>query len=148
MLLSEILRIKGNTLYTTTPEGAVLDAVKAMADNDIGSLVVMDRGRLAGMLTFREVLAAIAARGGALGGARVAEIFERDPLTAAPSLDVMELRGRMLDRHARYVPVMDGATLLGVVSFHDVAKAVYEEQSFENRMLKSYIGDTSNVPAR
>ena len=148
MLLSEILRIKGNTLYTTTPEGAVLDAVKAMADNDIGSLVVMDRGRLAGMLTFREVLAAIAARGGALGAARVSEIFERDPLTAAPGLDVMELRGRMLDRHARYVPVMDGATLLGVVSFHDVAKAVYEEQSFENRMLKSYIGDSPDVSVR
>ena len=47
----------------------------------------------------------------------------------------------MLERHARYVPVMDGTTLQGVVSFHDVAKAVYEEQSFENRMLKSYIKD-------
>ena len=47
----------------------------------------------------------------------------------------------MLDRHARYVPVMDGSTLLGVISFHDVAKAVYEDQSFENRMLKSYISD-------
>ena len=60
MLVSEILRIKGNTLFTTTPEGSVLDAVKAMADNDIGSLVVMDHGRLAGMLTFREVIAALA----------------------------------------------------------------------------------------
>ncbi len=148
MLLSEILRIKGNTLYTTTPEGSALDAVRVMADNDIGSLVVMDHGRLVGMLTFREVLAAIASRGGALGATRVAEIYERDPLTASPGLDVMELRGRMLERHARYVPVMDGATLLGVVSFHDVAKAVYEEQSFENRMLKSYIGDSPDVSVR
>jgi len=63
----------------------------------------------------------------------------RDPVVANPSFDVMELRRIMLERHARYVPVRDGATLLGVVSFHDVAKAVYEEQSFENRMLKSYI---------
>ena len=55
----------------------------------------------------------------------------------------MELRGKMLERHARYVPVMEDATLQGVVSFHDVAKAVYEEQSFENRMLKSYIEDSS-----
>ena len=47
----------------------------------------------------------------------------------------------MLERHARYVPVCEGPMLLGVVSFHDVAKAVYEEQSFENRMLKSYIKD-------
>ncbi len=48
----------------------------------------------------------------------------------------------MLERHARYVPVLEGGTLLGVVSFHDVAKAVLEEQGFENQMLKSYIADT------
>ena len=148
MLVSEILRIKGNTLFTTTPGGSVLDAVRAMADNDIGSLVVMDHGRLAGMLTFREVIAALAKGGGSLGTLRVAEICERDPLTATPNLDVMELRGSMLDRHARYVPVMEGATLQGVVSFHDVAKAVYEEQSFENRMLKNYIGDSPDVVVR
>jgi CBS domain-containing protein len=142
MLVSEILRIKGNTLFTTTPDGSALDAVRVMADNDIGSLVVMERGRLAGMLTFREILAAVAQGGGSLGGARVGDLCERDPLTATPTLDVMELRGRMLERHARYVPVLEGAMLQGVVSFHDVAKAVYEEQSFENRMLKSYIEDS------
>jgi len=141
MLVSEILRIKGNTLYTTTPDGAVMDAVKVMADNDIGSLVVMECGKLAGMLTFREVLAAMAKREGSLAGVRIVDIFEQDPLTATPSLDVMELRRTMLERHARYVPVMDGATLQGVVSFHDVAKAVYDEKNFENRMLKSYIKD-------
>ena len=70
---------------------------------------------------------------------KVSDIQVRDPLTATTGLDVIELRRGMLERHARYVPVIDGPTLLGVVSFHDVAKAVYEEQSFENRMLKSYI---------
>jgi CBS domain-containing protein len=63
----------------------------------------------------------------------------RDPVIASPSFDVMDLRRMMLERHQRYVPVQEGTTLLGVISFHDVAKAVYEEQSFENRMLKSYI---------
>jgi CBS domain-containing protein len=139
MLVSEILRIKGHTLFTTPPERSVLEAVAVMAEHDIGSLVVMDHGRMAGILTFAEVLKALAARGGALGDVAVAEICERDPLTAVPNLDVMELRRVMLERHARYVPVMDDTTLQGVVSFHDVAKAVYEEQSFENRMLKSYI---------
>jgi len=139
MLVSEILRIKGKTLFTTSPEGSVLEAVRVMAQHDIGSLVVMERGRMAGMLTFAEVLEALAARNGSLGDLAVRDIYERDPLTADPHLDVMELRRGMLERHARYVPVMDGTTLQGVVSFHDVAKAVYEEQSFENRMLKSYI---------
>ena len=141
MLVKEILRIKGHTLFTTPPERSVLEAVEVMAENDIGSLVVMDHGRLAGILTFAEVLRALADRRGSLGEVAVAEILARDPLTAAPGLDVMDLRRTMLERHARYVPVMDGTTLLGVVSFHDVAKAVLEEQSFENRMLKSYIKD-------
>jgi len=141
MLVSEILRIKGNTLFTTTPDGKVLDAVAVMAQHDIGSLVVMDRGRMARLLTFAEVLKALADRGGTLGSLRIADICQREPLTATPHLDVMELRRSMLERHARYVPVMEGTTLQGVVSFHDVAKAVYEEQSFENRMLKNYIKD-------
>jgi CBS domain-containing protein len=72
---------------------------------------------------------------------RISAIAETSPLTATSGVDVMELRRMMLERHARYVPVMDGTTLLGVISFHDVAKAVYEDQSFENRMLKSYISD-------
>lgn len=141
MLVSEILRIKGNTLFTVGPDGSVMDAVCVMAQHDIGSLVVMDHGRLAGMLTFREVLEALAGHGGSLATLEVRDICVRDPLTAPPGLDVMELRRTMLEGHARYVPVMDGTTLMGVVSFHDVAKAVYEEQSFENRMLKSYIKD-------
>jgi CBS domain-containing protein len=139
MLVSEILRIKGNTLFTTPPERPVLEAVQVMAQHDIGSLVVMDHGRMAGMLTFAEVLKALAERGGTLGGLAIGDIYQRDPLTAHPGLDVMDLRRVMLERHARYVPVMDGTMLQGVVSFHDVAKAVYEDQSFENRMLRSYI---------
>ena len=139
MLVSEILRIKGHTLFTTAPGGRVVDAVKVMAANDIGSLIVMDRGRLAGMLTFREVLEALARHEGALGDQTVDDIYERTPLVAPPDLDIMELRRLMLERHSRYVPVMDGSTLLGVVSFHDVAKAVYEEKSFEADQLKLYI---------
>ena len=142
MLVNEILRIKGHTLFTTTPDGKVLDAVTVMAQHDIGSLVVMDRGRMSGLLTFAEVLKAMSERAGTLGDLRVADICQRDPLIATPHLDVMELRRSMLEQHARYVPVMEGTTLQGVVSFHDVAKAVLEEQSFENRMLKSYIEDS------
>lgn len=139
MLVSEILRIKGNTLYTTSPADKVRDAVRVMADLDMGSQVVMDQGKLVGMLTFREVLAVLDRQDGVLGDVKVGDVMEPAPLTTTPHTEVMELRGKMLERHARYVPVMEESTLLGVVSFHDVAKAVYEEQSFENTMLKDYI---------
>jgi CBS domain-containing protein len=139
MRVSEILRIKGNILFTTTPDGLVLEAVQAMAEHDVGSKVVMDQGKMVGMLTFREVLAALAKAGGTLGDLRVRDVMHPDPFVATPDMDVMELRRSMLEKHARYIPVMEGTTLQGVISFHDVAKAVYEEQSFENKMLKGYI---------
>jgi CBS domain-containing protein len=142
MLVSEILRIKGHTLFTTPPDGMVLEAVSVMAQHDIGSLVVMDHGKMAGLLTFAEVLKALDDHRGVIGDLRISDVCQREPLTATPHLDVMELRRIMLERHARYVPVIEGTTLQGVVSFHDVAKAVLEEQSFENRMLKSYIEDS------
>lgn len=139
MLVSEILAIKGKVLYTIAPQKSLSEAVLIMTEQDVGSLVVFDHGRMAGMLTFREVLRAIAASGGAWESAPVASAMITSPLTAAPDMQLDELRRAMIDNHQRYLPVMDGGTLLGVVSFHDVAKAVLEEQSFENRMLKNYI---------
>ena len=141
MLVSEILRIKGNTLFTTTPDGSVIEAVKAMADNDIGSLVVMDHGELVGMLTFREVIAAVVKNGGTVGSSTIRSVMDDHPLTCTPETEIDEVRRMMLERHARYMPVMDQRTLMGVISFYDVAKAVVDSQDFENRMLKAYIRD-------
>ena len=142
MQLREILRIKGNLLVTITPDGLVSDGITIMSEKDIGSLVVMSEGNLAGMLTFREVLQALRKNKGSIQGLRVDAIMVKDPRTIAPDVDVDELRSVMLEHHIRYMPVMEGDTLVGVASFHDVARAVLEEQAFENRMLKGYIKDS------
>ena len=139
MQVSEILKVKGNALFTIAPEGKLAEAVSVMADHNMGSLVVMDKGRMVGILTFREILAALDQGRGTLGEARVAEIMERDPVIASPGMEVNDLRRTMIDSGARYLPVMERDKLIGVISFRDVAKAVLEEQDFENRMLKGYI---------
>ena len=144
MQVKEILRVTGNRLLTIEPSGREADAVKTMADQNLGSLVVMDQGRMVGLLTFHEILRAMAAGGGALGDARVNDGMTRDPVTASPDMEVNDLRRTMLDAGARYRPVVQESTLLGVISFRDVAKAVLEEQDFENKMLKGYI---KNWPA-
>ena len=100
MKVSDILRVKGNTLFTVTPDQPLADAVNTMATHDIGSLVVMDHGT-----------------------------------------EIDEVRRMMLGRHARYMPVLNEKTLMGVISFYDVARTVVEAQDFENRMLKAYIRD-------
>ncbi len=144
MQVKEILRVKGNRLLSIEPGSRAVDAVKTMAEQNLGSLVVLDQGRMSGMLTFHELFAALAERSGTLGDVKVSEIMVRDPVMATPEMEVNDLRRTMLDTSARYLPVMQDGKLLGVISFRDVAKAVLEEQDFENKMLKGYI---KNWPA-
>jgi len=141
MKVSEILKFKGNILYTVPPETGLLDAINLMTEKDIGSLVVMNNGSLVGLLTFREVMRAVHANQGSVGQATVGEHMARDVLTMSPDTDVNDIRRLMLERHARYVPVMDEKVLLGVMSFYDVAKSVLEAQNFENTLIKAYIRD-------
>ncbi len=141
MKVSDILRVKGGTLYTITPDQPLAQAVTTMADNDIGSLVVMEHGELAGMLTFREVIQSVVRNGGSVGNTLVRTVMDDHPLTCTPETEIDEVRRMMLGRHARYMPVMTQRTLMGVISFYDVAKAVVDSQDFENRMLKAYIRD-------
>lgn len=141
MKVSDILRVKGGTLFTMTPEAPLAEAVRTMAERDIGSLVVMDHGDLIGMLTFREVILAVVKNGGTVGTTVVRSVMDDHPLTCTPDTEIDEVRRMMLERHARYMPVLTQRTLMGVISFYDVAKAVVDSQDFENRMLKAYIRD-------
>jgi CBS domain-containing protein len=141
MKVSDILRVKGGTLYTVRPDQTLAEALNLMADNDIGSLVVMEHGKLVGMLSFREVIASVVKNNGTVGGAIVRDVMDLSPLTSDPEMEIDNLRRIMLSRHARYTPVVEGSTLMGVISFYDVARAVVDAQDFENRMLKAYIRD-------
>jgi CBS domain-containing protein len=139
MQVRHILDLKGETVFTIGPDDRLMDAVEAMVAKDSGSLVVMRDDSVAGMLTFREVLAELQRRGGSLGDARVADIRLEPPVTVSPDDTVEALRQRMIDHRVRYLPVIEGGRLLGVLSFRDVARAVIQQTNFENRLLKRYI---------
>jgi len=141
MKVSDILRVKGTVLYSVTPSQPLSDAVDIMSGKDIGSLVVIESGDVVGMLTFREVILAIVKNGGSVGGTTVRAAMDDHPMTCTSETDLDEVRRMMLDRHARYMPVMDKRMLMGVISLYDVAKAVVDSQNFENQMLKAYIRD-------
>jgi CBS domain-containing protein len=141
MKVSDILRVKGGTLYAVTPEDTLATALRTMAELDIGSLCVMSHGELTGILTFREVIQAVVRNNGSVGTSLVRSVMDDFPLTCTPDTELDEVRRMMLGRHARYVPVMSEKTLMGVISFYDVAKAVVDAQDFENKMLKAYIRD-------
>ena len=139
MIVRDILKMKGGTVYSVGPKDAVSEAVSVMVSRDIGSLVVLDGAKLTGMLTFREVLNALNERGGSLSGLAVDEVMIKDPVCGSLEESLESLRELMNKDHIRYLPVKEGDKLLGVISFHDVANAVIKEASFHNRLLKTYI---------
>jgi len=141
MKVSDILRVKGNILITVRPDETLATAVQVMSEKDLGSLVVMDRGNLVGMLTFREVMKSLAENNGSIGSVLVGSAMDKEPLTCTSETDMDDVRRMMLTNHARYMPVIENRVLMGVISFYDVAKAVVDSQNFENKMLKAYIRD-------
>jgi len=141
MKVSDILRVKGNILITARPDETLATAVQIMSEKDLGSLVVMERGDLVGMLTFREVMKSLAENNCAIGEVLVGSAMDNSPITCTSETDMDDVRRLMLNNHARYMPVIENRVLMGVISFYDVAKAVVDGQDFENKMLKAYIRD-------
>jgi CBS domain-containing protein len=139
MVVRDILNMKGGAVYSTPPDATVAAAVGLMVRHDIGSLVVVEGERMTGMLTFREVLNALDAGRGNLADMRVNEVMVRNPLCGSPADTLDQAREVMTRNHIRYLPITEGERLLGVMSFHDIAKAVINETNCENRLLKRYI---------
>ena len=112
MQVSEILEVKGNALFTIAPDGRLSEAVSVMAEHNMGSLVVMDRGRMVGMLTFKEILRALEKGRGALGESKVGDIMERDRLIGVVSfrdvakavLEEQDFENRMLKGYIKNWP--------------------------------------------
>jgi CBS domain-containing protein len=104
MQVKEILAIKGTVLYTIPPDRTLAESVEIMTEQDVGSLVCFEHGKMVGMLTFREVLGAVHARGPLWQQVAVAEVMVRGPLCAGPEMEMDELRRLMVDHHQRYIP--------------------------------------------
>ena len=149
MKVIDILKVKRRSPLTVGSNTLLSQCVITMADEDVGSLVVMDGNNLVGLLTFREVILVLAQRQKELrcgptppvAELQVRDVMNATPICTTPNVELNDLRGLMIDHHQRYIPVLDTGELIGVLSFHDVARSVFAEQETENNMLKHYIGD-------
>jgi CBS domain-containing protein len=101
----------------------------------------MQRGQLVGMLTFREIIRYLSEHQGAVGDVLIGGLMDQHPVSVSPDTLATEVQQLMLEHHSRYVPVIEGEMLLGVISFYDMAQAIAAAQKFENSMLKAYIRD-------
>lgn len=142
--VAELLKDKagqspGHRLFSVGPEVVVSEAVALMVKSGISSVLVTDGDDMLGLITLRELLKGLNTYGGALMQATCRTVMKVNPPVAKPDDTVDHLRGLMTELHITHVPVMDHGTLVGILSFHDIARSAIKDVDFENKLLKQYI---------
>ena len=140
MKVFEILELKEKTIFSIKPSVNIGEAIKTMAQNDIGSLMVIENEALVGKLTFREILNFIGKNFDNFSNLLVKDVMSSNPMTVKDNIGIDDVRKIMIENHIRYLPVTDEKNKLqGVISFYDIAKAALKMADYENKLLKRYI---------
>jgi CBS domain-containing protein len=139
MQIREILTLKTDEIHGIAPTDSVTDAVAKLVGLGIGSLVVYQDGKMVGLVTERDVVRGMMSHGCDLKDARVSKIMQTEPVVANADDSVDYARDVMTKSHIGHLPILEGDKLLGIISFHDVARACLKEANFENNLLKRYI---------
>lgn len=139
MIVAQILASKGRDVATTTPARTIAEVVADLTARKIGALVVLERGRVAGIVSERDIVKAIGLRGTGILDDPVSSIMTRDVVTCGESDTINQVMSRMTRRRFRHMPVVEDGELVGIVSIGDVVKARIEEVEYEADELRSYI---------
>ena len=139
--VSDLLDQKGHEVLTIEADATVLDAIKRMVDGNVGALLVMDGGRIAGIVTERDYLRRVTLEGREEGDTAVREIMTSPLVYVTEDTTVEECMAVMTERRIRHLPVLDdGKQLAGIVSIGDVVKFQSAKQDVQIRLLTDYIG--------
>lgn len=137
--LKQLLDKKGYNVLSIEPDASVFDAIKKMADNDVGSLVVTESEKLVGIITERHYARNVFLKGRSSPETTVREIMSSRVLCAQPEQTVEECLAVMTDKAVRHLPVLDKKQLIGIVSIGDLVKDIISDQKFVIEQLEHYI---------
>ena len=134
-----LLESKAPEVFAIGPEQPVLDAIKLMAEKRIGALLVIQSGKLVGIISERDYARKVVLQGRSSATTPVADIMTRDPIHVGLTDTSDHCMQLVTDKRIRHLPVLDGDAVLGVVSIGDLVKAVIEDQQVEIDQLQRYI---------
>jgi CBS domain-containing protein len=137
--VKQLLQSKTKGLCTVSPETRVFEALKLMAEKDIGALLVVENGKLAGILSERDYARKVILQGKSSHDTPVREIMTERVVCVQPRNTVEECMALMTDKRIRHLPVLDNDKLIGVLSIGDLVKETISEQQFTIKQLESYI---------
>jgi CBS domain-containing protein len=139
MLVSQILKQKGDLVFTTSPDETIAAVAGLLNARRVGALVVMEAERVVGIVSERDVVRAVAEKGSEALSRPISTCMTKDVQFARPEETVDSLLGRMTDRRIRHLPVCQRERLVGLVSIGDLVKSKISEVEAEAEGLKSYI---------
>lgn len=135
----DMIRKKGEDVYSIAPEASVFEALETMAKHNIGALLVMSEGSMVGIVSERDCIRKVELRGKSSKETRVREIMTSDVITVDCSQPLEECMSLMIERNIRHLPVYDGSELVGLLSVRDVLREVVEVQQMMLSQLERYI---------
>ncbi len=134
-----LLQTKGHAVWTIAPDATVYQALRVMADKNVGALLVLEGGELVGIISERDYARKVALRGQTAHSTFVRDIMTTDVVSIHPDQTVEECMALMTDKRIRHLPVVADGRLMGVISIGDVVKSIITEQGFMIEQLTSYI---------
>ncbi len=138
-IVRQLLDRKGRAIFSVAPGAAVLEAIRAMAEHQVGALLVMEDETLAGIVSERDYARKVILLGRSSADTPVRDIMTSAVITVQPDTTVDKCMQLMTDRHVRHLPVVDAGRVVGMVSIGDLVKAVIAEQRQQIEQLESYI---------
>jgi len=137
--VSDILQTKGREVFTITPETIVFDALKTMADRNVGALVVMDGAKVTGILSERDYARKVILHGRSSRELETREIMSTNVYFVSPEQNIEDCMALFTNKRVRHLPVLRNDELIGIISIGDVVKAVIAEQEYTIKHLENYI---------
>ncbi len=137
--VKDILRDKGNTVYSVESSIMVIRAIELMCEKNIGGLLIVDNGKLEGIFTERDYARKLILKGKSSMNTPISELMTKNPFTIAPENTIEDCMDMMTSKHIRHLPVVDGERLIGIISIGDVVKHIIEEQKDIIEHLENYI---------
>ena len=135
----QLLARKGHAIRHIDPEASVLDALRVMAEWDVGALIVLAAGELVGLVSERDYARKVVLKGRLSKDTRVGEIMDDKPICVASTASVEECMGLMTDKRTRHLPVVENGQVSGIISIGDVVKAIIEDREMTIEGLQQYI---------
>ena len=135
----QLLQTKGQDIWSITPDALVIDALKLMAENRVGALLVLEAGQVVGIISERDYARKVSLLGKSSKTTPIREIMTEKVVYVRPEQSIEDCMALMTDKRIRHLPVLADDQLIGVISIGDVVKAVISEQEFIIAQLENYI---------